>query len=220
MIQQWLIASYPWSVAATWVSDDFSGGSIDTSKWTTHITTSGTISVASSELQLTRPASGTYNYMDSVSTQNSQIIFAQAYVSWDTNSADEDIVWFILTSASTPVHGNWYTYWAWITSRSNWWQYNIKTRNSGAVYNLDSTVTKWKEVKITYNTADNNIKFWYWDTSVWTQIWTTQTLDIKNWWNIKLIVYYDYISQTVGTWHIDNLYFGRISADYSTQYPV
>jgi hypothetical protein len=210
-------------VAVTWVSDDFSGGTLDTGKWTSHITTSGTISVASSELQLTRPATNTYNYLDSVSTQNSEIIFAQAYMSWDTNDTNEDIAGIMITSTSTPTHGWWPNYSAQINTRDNiWgWHYRLWVNTTSRVYNLDtdSALTKWQEVKITFNTSNNEIKFWRWTWS-WTQMWTTQTYDIKNGGNLKLIIWYDYIATSIWTAHIDNLYFGRISADYSTQYPV
>lgn len=49
---------------------------------------------------MTRPASGTGNYMDSVSTQNSEIIFCQSYLTWDTNSISEDLVGIGITSAT------------------------------------------------------------------------------------------------------------------------
>lgn len=214
--------SFP--IQSTWVSDDFSWWTVDTGKWTTHITTSWTISVSSYELQLTRPASNTYNYLDSVSTCNSWIIFCQWYLSWDINSNNEDIWGIMITSSATPVHWWWPNYSAFINSRDNiwWWHYRVWVNTTTITYNLDtdSSLTKWKEVKITYNVSTNDIKFFYWNWSSWTQIWTTQNANILNWWNIKLIVWYDYIHISIWTVHIDNLYFWTIDADYSTQYPV
>lgn len=135
-IIQRVMMSYANVVArVTWVFDLFSWWTLDTSKWTSHITTSWTISVVSSELQLTRPASWTYNYLDSISTRNSWIIFCQVYLSWDTNSTNEDIWWIMITSSSLPVHWTtWPSYSAHICSRTSvGWNYRLVIQDRKSV---------------------------------------------------------------------------------------
>ncbi len=156
-------------------------------------------------------------------TYNSNIIYCQANFTWTNNSVNEDIAGIGISSNSSLATA-WYTttYSAKITTREDTgWKYRLfawaATYNS--YWNSATWITKGKDVKITYDTSNNNIKFWYWSGSAWTQMWTTQTYDIKNWWTLYFHVWYDIILSSLWLTTFDNIYFGSAAIDYTTQYP-
>lgn len=172
--------------------------------------------------QVTFPWASTIK-IKNINTNNSNIVFIQWYFTWVTNDPNEDLAWIILTNQSS-LPSVWYqtTYSAKITSRSyNWWQYRLYwwawTYNT---YNNDTiNINKWTDVKITYNTSNNQIKYWYWNWSAWTQMWTTQTINILNWWTLYFHLFYDVILINLWTTTFNNLYFGSVLSDYTTHYP-
>lgn len=152
----------------------------------------------------------------------SNIIYCQSDLTWVTNSGSEDIAWIILSSNATmPAYGIDTLYSAKITSRSaSWWEYRLFIgTTSYNMYDNSPWITKGKSIKITYNIATNDIKFWYWNGSAWTQMGTTQTYNIKNGWSLYFHLFYDIIVNNIGLTTLDNIYFWSVASDYSTQYP-
>lgn len=223
MIQQWLIASYPWAVAQTWVSDDFSGGSIDTSKWTVQ-QGSWSITIDTWRLKYTRPWSGTNCNLFSVSTRNTWIVFIQCNMDFVNASwTNGDLFWMFITSSSTltTATNNPPNYSAYIHSRTDTlWKVRVNLFTTSTQYWFDTAIADPQDFKITYNISNNQTKYWYWSGSAWTQMWTTQTVNILNWWSLYgAIIGANHIDNVYPA-YVDNLYFWTIATDYTTQYPV
>jgi len=133
------------------------------------------------------------------------IINLQSYLSWSTDSAQEAQGGLMMAVDGTPD-----TY-AWIISRNgtttNAYRLQIVVGGS-SVYSFNTAITKGKNVKIEYNTDNNEIKFYYYN-SGWVQMGTTQTYDLGD-------VLYTYMTSSDNTAFnganpitIDDLYFSK-----------
>lgn len=173
--------------------------------------------------QVTFPWASTVKIKEN-DTYNSNIVYCQTDLTWTTDSTSEDIAGMALTSNSSLLSAAYTTtYSAKITTRNDTggkfrlfaWAGTYNSYGDSAL-----SVTKNKSVKITFDTSNNNIKFWYWSWSAWTQMWTTQTYDIKNGWTLYFHLWYDIIVTSIWVTTFDNTYFGSVATDYSTHYPV
>lgn len=162
-------------------------------------------------------------------TQNSNIIYAQCNLTWNPTGEQEQFWGMIISSTDFNVNTVSYNqpYNISINSRaqSSTWRYALSlwTNTPLVYYNTTTWIDKWKDVKITYNTSNNEIKYWYWDTwtSAWVQMWTTQTYDILQGWDIKLYLYNNYLNSLWSeTYTMNNIYFWNAVTDYTTQYPA
>lgn len=213
MIIQWLLASIK-SIPYTVVfSDNFTWTTIDTGKWTE--TDPNSVISQNGNLVLSNPHSWLVlrfaNKLQSVSTVTTWFVAAQCNMTWTTDSTNE-AQWMLMLykdnsnyiSISPRTSGGW----VYRLDIVIWWTW---------VYALETAVTKWKDIKITYNYATNEIKFWYWNTS-WVQMWTTQTFDI-DWTFYSLFTTEDTASYTgANPVTIDNFYMVS-GADYTTNVP-
>jgi hypothetical protein len=181
-----------------------------------------TITWTGTQVSISRPSTqNNASHTDTNTTYNSGIIIGQAKFSFAAGGGSADMASIMLTSSSVPLFQAYATtYAAKISSRNNTSQkYRLSagaaTWNS---YDLDTSTTNGVDVKITYDTSNNNIKFWAWNGSSWTQMDTTQTYDIKNGGNVKLSLQNTNLFVDIApVW--DNIYFGTFASDYSTQFP-
>lgn len=189
----------------------------------TATTNGSTFTWTGGQLSMTRANTNFGAIAKSNNGETANYIIAQCNLTWSNDIATEDIVGFGIGSATPSGYVYDTAYYAKITSRSDaGGQYRLwageATYNSYS--NSTTGITKAKDVKIVYNTANNEIKFYYWNGSAWTQMGTTQTYDIKNSGTVYLSLFYDNIQTTVSPAVFDKIYFDSYSADYSTQYPV
>lgn len=149
-------------------------------------------------------------------------IIAQCNLDWTGAGGSEDIVGFGIGSNTPSGYVYDTAYYAKITSRSDIGS-EYRLWAGAATYNSYSNsttgITKGKDVKIVYNTSNNEIKFYYWNGSTWVQMGTTQTYNIKNSGTVYLSLFYDNIQTTVSPAVFDKIYFDSYTADYTTQYP-
>ena len=138
-------------------------------------------------------------------------ITVQSNITWTTNSTGEGV-------------GGLYLYfdddnWAYIGSRTSaGGNYRLRIYKDGSqVYSNHSAITKNKSVKIEYDSNNNEVSFYYWNTSVWTQIDSTQT------YNLGTTAYMVLSAQGHSAWtgadpiNCDNAYF--VKGTYSTSTP-
>lgn len=201
---------------------------LGSSNFTTSVRTGSTLSwVTSTNLRMTHPTTS-FESTTAVTnfSKSGNYIIAQCNLTWATNSTSEDVCAMKLTNQATPATSNEHsqTTNAQISSRqSSGGKYRLTAGTSSwNSYDLDSSITKGKDVKIVYNTSNSEIKFYYWNTSVWTQIGTTQTYDIDGAGNpLYLVIHYtNTAGSDCGNFDTDNIYFDTYAADYSTQYPA
>jgi hypothetical protein len=199
---------------------------LGSSDFTTVAATGGTATwTTSTNLRLTQNSTQfQFSYGLCNNTKNSGIIIAQAKISWSNNGGgNEDIGGMKLTNVGslpgTNIHSTATN--ASISSRNTGGNYRPACGSSSwNSYDPGSLITQGKDCKIVYNTSNNNIGFYYWGGSSWTQIGTTQTYNILGSGPLKLIFYYSYLTTTIGNLDFDNIYFDTYAADYSTQYPA
>lgn len=193
------------------------------SDFTESAASGSTITWTGGKIAISRPSSqyaSSYAYTNT--TYNSGIIIGQAYMYFGAGGGIDDFCHMMLTSSAlTSTYANAVPYAAKCGSRTST---SSKFRlDAGAAtwnsYELESSVTCGVDVKITYDTSNNNIKYWYWGGSAWTQFGTTQTYDIKNGGNVKFAVQNTNVFTDVAPYWQD-MYFGTYAADYSTHYPV
>lgn len=194
-------------------SDNFTGTTIDTGKW--NETDPNSRISQNNSIIFTFPHTSTdaemANNLLSVSTISSGVAVAQANLTWTTDGSAEAIAQFGLYKDSNNY--------AVVQSRNNdggKYRLNIKY-NGSIVYDLDSTdlPAKGKDIKVW--TDGTSIKFFYWNTSVWTQFGTTQTYSLG--YNLKVVLNARDVNEANGCnpANIDDVYFS--DEDYSTQYP-
>lgn len=195
-------------------SDDFTWTTINTWKWTE--TDPDSVISQSGTLILSNPHSWTKlrftNKLQSVSTVTSTFASIQCNMTWTTDSTSESQWLFTLYKNNTNycnISARTASGWVYRLDIVIWWTW---------VYAFETAITKGKDVKITYDYTTNEIKFWYWSGSAWTQMWTTQTFDL-DWTLYALFTQEDTASYTgANPVTIDNFYMVD-TANYSTQYP-
>jgi hypothetical protein len=198
---------------------------LGSSDFTTVAATGGTATwTTSTNLRMTQNSTQfQFSYALATTTLNSGIIIAQSKISWSTNGGgSEDIGGMKLTNAGSLPGTNIHTTVTNASITSRWTGGNYRPTcgsSSWNSYDPGSSVTQGKDCKIVYDTSNNNIKLYYWGGSSWTQFGTTQTYDILGGTAIRLVLYYSYLTNSIGNLDFDNIYFGTFASDYSTQYP-
>ena len=194
--------------------DDFNDNSIDTAKWD-ETDPASVIAETSSTLQISRALSTQLRFVNKLQSDasiTSGVAVVQSDFTWTTDSADESLMMFVLYVDDSNY--------ATISSRATGGVYRLIIVDGGStVYNLETAIAKNKSVKITYDITSKDIKFWYWGGASWTQMGTTQNVDIGS--TVKMVFSVESgTTQTganPGIW--DNAYF--ISGeDYSVNPPT
>jgi hypothetical protein len=201
------------------MQDNFAGTTIDTAKW--NETDADGIISQNNELII------------NVGTHSSKALFANKLQSDSTITSGVAVLQARFDFTSEPADGNgamWHlmlyvddSNWAAITCRSGSGDalddFRLQITDGGSVVydNYATAVSSPDDVKITYNIATGAIAFYYWTTE-WVQLGTTQTFDIGS------TVYACLTCRDLATWsgtnigEYDNLFFTQ--TDYSTQYPA
>lgn len=182
----------------------------------------GTVTWTWTQVVITDPNTSKSVFTKCNNTYNSNIIYAQANMTWTANAAAGNLWGIYISSTNFVTSSQLHTqnYHALAGSRGTA-SANIRLRinTTSNVYNLDNA---WQnvpqDVKITYNTSTNDIKYWYWNGSAWSQLWTTQTYDILQGSTIKLYLTNVDVWDT-NTYTYNNIYFWSAASDYSTHYP-
>ena len=211
-IIQGLLASYT-SVSSSLTSANFTTSNADW--WAVNWTWT--------QAQITDPNTSKSVFAKCNTTYNSWIVIAQAYLTRTNNSAAWNFWWLFLSSSDLVTSSQMQdqNYIGTITWRATGADdFRVRIRTTSAVYNVDNDTSwdRWTDAKIVYNTSDNTIKFYRWNWSAWTQMWTTQTYDIRQGWNLKFYITNVDVWDT-NTFTFDNIYFNTYGADYSTHYP-
>jgi predicted GH43/DUF377 family glycosyl hydrolase len=202
-------------------TDDFTGSTIDTNKWT--ITNPDSVITQNGTLNIANTGSNTAMFRNNVKSiatvANGGVAVVQSHVTWSGTYAGEAVAGLYLYKDSTN-----YAYIGdrTVISPGNTYQLYVYT---GGVqrYQFGSTVSKDKDVKIW--TDGTNVKFFYWEVFThvdgglagqWTQIGTTQTFSISG-------PYYAVLSneQNFPTWS-NTLIFDNVSLssnDYIANFP-
>lgn len=191
-------------------SDNFTGTTIDTTKWTetdpaSCIAQNDTLNITNNHTAKARFA----NKLQSVSTVSSSNAVAQAYINWTDPTTQEALCGMFLYKDANNY--------AYVGSRSSGGTYRLLIQSGGSqVYTLDGNIAQNKDVKITFD--GTSVKFWYWNGSAWTQMGTTQTYNLGA--NCGVVLSTEDSTSFTGADVVsfDNLYLS--DADYSTQYPI
>lgn len=195
--------------------DNFTGSTINTAIWN-ETDPDGVISQNNAlnlDCEASTGRSLFYNKLQSVATITSGVACVQGNLTWTTDSTNEPQAGIFMY-----VDDNNY---AAITTRSTpggKYRCVINTGGGGFEYSVEPNVVKGKDVKITYDIASKDIKFYYWNGSAWVQMGTTQNA------NLGSTVYY-VISGVIGTTPsegvdpltVDDAYF--FTTDTSDHYP-
>lgn len=193
-------------------SDNFTGSTIDTSKWTetdpgSAISQNNSLAILG---QIT--VSRFTDKLQSVSTVTSGTATAQVNFTWTTDSNDE-------TQQFTMLYVDTNNYATICNRTAAGGFYRLIVRAGGSTtYDLDTAISKGKDVKITYDISGHDIKFWYWNGSAWTQMGTTQNNNLGSTVYSLFTVEGSVTNTGANPATYDDFYLSN--ADYSTQYPT
>ena len=196
--------------------DDFTGTTINTGKWT--VTNPYGVISQNNDLTLTTDNASSTNRvtgdnLTSINTANRDIITARCDFNWSGGLSIDHFISFGLWRDSNNF--------IYLENGYNSNNYAFVIEQGGSLrYNPVSSIERGKSIKVTYNTANNEIKFWYWD-SAWIQMGTTQTWDVRGAGVLQArILGNNYATSGSGTpiiGTIDNLYM--TIGDYETLTP-
>lgn len=151
--------------------DDFNDNSIDTTKWDETDTTS---ELAEANQRIECVNDHTHDpqiemFLKTDSSLSSGVVSVQGSLDWTDPGADESLGYIMLY-----VDANNYIRISNRTATGGYYRLHIFDGGS-VIYNYYTTVAKGKTVKIEYDTVNQTVKFFYWNTDTWTQMGTTQT---------------------------------------------
>jgi hypothetical protein len=176
--------------------------------------------VTSNEVNITRSSSSTW-LKGNVGKSTGVMVF-QSYISWGANANNEDVCGIKLTSATLSNSAHVTAPSASITSREasgGEFRASCGFATWNAAQDVDSNVTKGKDVKIVYDTSDNSVKQYYWNGSSWTQFGSTQTVNLLNGGTVyPYIISVNTAGTDNGPLNCKDIYW--TTGDYSTQYPT
>jgi hypothetical protein len=157
------------------VGDDFDDNSIDTNIWTETDPTNR-ITETNSRLEMYNPHTTNESeygrFLKSLTSVNANIFEIVGFIDWTNPTTNEAL-------------GGIYAYF----SNGNVVRLICRSSTSGSlrvsivqggtsVYNFESSISKGRLVKITYNFSNNEIKAFYDNNGTWTQLGTTQTFNL------------------------------------------
>ena len=200
-------------MATIQMQDNFDDNSIDGAKWD-ETDPDSVIAESSSTLRITNPHNNDNlndfgcNLKSDISL-SSGIITVQCNLTWTDPGANEAFGGMFLYKDDNNY--------AYIGSRDSG-NYRLVV-TTGGVFRYDNNpgIAPAKDIKIEYDVSATTVKFYYWNTSVWTQMGTTQTYDLGT----PLYLLFNSHDHTnfanCDVNIFDNAYL--VSGDYSTQYP-
>lgn len=195
--------------------DNFTGSTINTAIWN-ETDPDGVISqnnVLNLDCEASTNRNIFYNKLQSVATVTAGVACVQGKLTWTGNSANEPFAGIFLY-----VDDNNFAAIGTRTTPGGKLKLFVQTGGGGFEYANEPDIVKDKDVKITYDIASHDIKFYYWNGSAWAQMGTTQNADLGS------TVYYC-ISGVIGTTPakgvdpliVDDAYF--FTTDTSDHYP-
>jgi len=156
------------------VGDDFDDNSIDTSIWT-ETDPNNRIVETNNRLEMYNPhttnESAYDRYLKSLTSVNTNILEIVGFIDW-TNPTTQEAFGGIYAYFSNESAIRLISRGTGGTLRINIMQGNTK------VYDFESSISKGRLVKITYNFSNNEIKVFYDNNGTWIQLGTTQTYNL------------------------------------------
>jgi hypothetical protein len=187
--------------------DDFNDNSIDTSKWI-ETDPNNRVTEQNQRLELANPHTADIpvftDQLKSTVSISSGIAVLENYLTWVTDSTEEAwggaFLWFDNNNYAV------------IMSRtSSGGNLRLKIVAGGSTYyDVDTTISKGKKVKIEYDFSATTVKFFYFDGSSWVQMGTTQTVNLGTNAYVVLSAYDRTVFTGANPIIIDDLIFRKI----------
>lgn len=209
------LLTVPASVASIIVmQDDFTGTTINTVKWTVTDPVDSVIVSQNGNLRFNFTHAGTVvaippvNYLQSILTITTGAVQSYTNKSGGNGNAPRGMfMWLDANNFAGIIRG------ATDVSKARLYL----SDNNVAIYNFQTTLAIDNNIfKITLD--GTNVKYWYWNTTQWTQLGTTQTHANFTGNKTILLTGGDATTDTSGYNYYDDAYL--TNADYSTQYPT